>query len=401
VILVTAVVLYLAMYLRWPSMLLQIDLQVYRFGAQRVRDGLDLYSVGLTGYPDRLLFDYPPFAALCLLPLAFGAMIWLDIGCLALMCAMVAYVVWRMLKSSGLTAGGGLWSLTALLVGLAVWLEPIRLTIQLGQINLVVLTLVVADLLGRPQRKWAGVGIGLAAGLKLTPLLFIVYLVAIGRLRAAAVAVATFVATLLVGFAFLPADSRYYWFHHGFDDVRRISRDPGVNTSLAGLFVRMHWPTGLATVLAAVLVVVALVVATVAYRRGQATLAIAVIGMASSAASPFSWSHHWVWFLPLLIHLGYRAYVLRCAGSAWAMWLFWGLFASWFTSVTDGGPNTGVLSLPVGGIWHDILPATYVFAFVAVLLCSAAWLWRSGGDAKTSEPEPQNASHTDREPVAG
>jgi alpha-1,2-mannosyltransferase len=69
------------------------------------------------------------------------------------------------------------WTLTALLVGLCLWLEPVRYSIQLGQINLVILAVVVAELLGSPERKWAGVGIGLVAGIKLTPAIFLIYLV--------------------------------------------------------------------------------------------------------------------------------------------------------------------------------------------------------------------------------
>ena len=41
-----------------------------------------------------------------------------------------------------------MFSLTALLVGVIAWLEPMRLTAEFGQINLVLLVLVVGDLLG-------------------------------------------------------------------------------------------------------------------------------------------------------------------------------------------------------------------------------------------------------------
>jgi len=64
-----ALALYLVAYLRWPSLASQVDLLVYRFGAERVWDGQDLYSVGMTGNPHTMLFDYTPFAALCFLPL--------------------------------------------------------------------------------------------------------------------------------------------------------------------------------------------------------------------------------------------------------------------------------------------------------------------------------------------
>ncbi|EUA35723.1 hypothetical protein I552_6525 [Mycobacterium xenopi 3993] len=64
VVLAGALMLYALVYVHWPRLAVQVDLQVYRFGAMRVRDGLDLYSIGLTGNSKELLFIYPPFAAL-------------------------------------------------------------------------------------------------------------------------------------------------------------------------------------------------------------------------------------------------------------------------------------------------------------------------------------------------
>jgi alpha-1,2-mannosyltransferase len=396
--LIAALLLYLAVYLRWPSEALQIDLSVYRFGAERVLHGLDLYSVGYTGKPNELLFIYPPFAALFFVPLTFIGEHSMDILSLLAMCALLTYSVQRSLKYLGLNAARGLWSLTALLVAVCAWLEPIRLTAQLGQINLLLLALVVADLVGLGKCKWAGVGIGIAAGIKLTPAIFIVFLLLIGRVRAAVLAAAALLATVVLGFAILPTDSTFYWLERNFDDINRISGDPFANTSVHGLFLRLHYPAALATAVAIALAVAGLAVGAMAYRRGQPILAIAVVGMASTAVSPFSWSHHWVWFVPLVAHLGYRAYVLRSSLSAWAMWLLCALCGAWFVAFPGGTPQAGVLSLRPGGVWNEIIPATYVFAFVTVCIVSAVWLWRTR-PARPSvtpvtpdlEPEPVGA----------
>lgn len=378
-VLTAALLLYLVVYARWPSMLVQVDLQVYRFGALRVRDGLDLYSVGLTGNPKTLLFIYPPFAALGLLPLAYVSEPTVQVLWLVLMCGLITYAIRAMLTSMGLTAARGLWSLTALLVGLVVWLEPFRLSLQLGQINIVILVLVLADLLGPVGRRWAGIGIGLAAGIKLTPALFIVYLAVIGRLRAALVAGVTFAATIVVGFVLLPRDSAFYWLQGGFHDAGRISQNPyasTANTSVSGLLTRLHAPPALATVAAVVLAAVAVLLAAVAYRRGHAVLGIAVVGMASAAAAPFSWTHHWVWFAPLLVHLGYRAYVLGRTWSVLTFWLLFALLAGWFIYVRGDRRQAGVLSLRPGGVWNEIIPGSYVLVLVAVLIGTAVWLCR-------------------------
>jgi alpha-1,2-mannosyltransferase len=383
VVLAVALLLYVAAYLCRPNLFLQVDALVYRFGAARVLDGLDLYSTGLTGTATTLLFDYTPFAALCFIPLDFLNRLSVQILTLVIAGVLVTFSVHRMLKWFGSGTEAGLWSMTALLVGLVGWLEPVRLSIQLGQINLLILAVVVADLLVVKERSWTGVGVGLVAGIKLTPVIFIVYLALIGRLRAALVATATLAGTVLLGFVLLPSDSRYYWLDRGFDDIRRISSDPVANTSLQGLFVRMHYPATLGTVSAIAIAVAGLIVAAVAWRRGRAVLGVAIVGMASAASSPFSWSHHWVWFAPLVVHLAYRGYVLGSRSAIWTMWLFWAVFAGWFVSLgTD--PEAGLLSVRLGGAWDDVIPASYLLAYLTVLLATAVSLARS---AETT-PEP-------------
>jgi alpha-1,2-mannosyltransferase len=373
-VLTIALAVYVAAYLRWPSLAGQVDLQVYRFGAAQVLSGHDLYATGLTGNPRTLLFDYSPFAALFFLPLALVTPLTAQILGLALNVALVAYVVWRLLRGLGMTATTGLWPIAALLVGLVAWLEPVRLSLQLGQVNPLILAVVVADLLGPERRRWAGVGIGLVAGIKLTPALFIVYLLVIGRRRAALVASATFAATVAVGFAVLPRDSDYFWLRRGFDDVVRISSDPVANTSLRGLFVRLHWPLGAATAVALVLGVAALAIAALAWRRGHRVLGVAVVGMASDAVSPFSWSHHWVWVAPLMVHLGYRAFAIGSRWSLVALGVSWVTFAGWLVTATGDTPEMGLLSIRPGAAWDVWLPAAYLLMFVTALVATVWWL---------------------------
>ncbi|MDX1885414.1 hypothetical protein [Mycolicibacterium sp. 120270] len=107
-LLIVAVALYVAAYLRWPSLGSQVDLLVYRFGATRVSDGQDLYSVGMTGNAQTMLFDYTPFAALCFLPLiGLSKPVVLALG-LVVNLACVCYLVRRMLSSAGITSATGL-----------------------------------------------------------------------------------------------------------------------------------------------------------------------------------------------------------------------------------------------------------------------------------------------------
>lgn len=376
-----AFVMYVTAYVHWPNLRMQVDLMVYRFAAERLLAGLDLYSTGLTGNHTELLFIYPPFAAICAVPLALldsSTVQWLWL--LATVVALT-YAVVRMLKSLGMRAGGARYALAALLVGVTAWLEPMRLTAALGQINLVLLVLVVGDLLTTRRSKWSGIGIGLAAGLKLTPALFIVYLLVTRRIREAVVATGTFAATVGLGFALAPGDSVSYWLHGEFDDVNRISHDPLANTSVGGLLLRLHGSPKAATAVAMVVAGVAIVIAAWAYRRGQSVLALAIVGLASAAASPFSWSHHWVWFVPLVVHLGYRGYVVGSRAAVAAMWVMCTVVGGWIVSTVGGTPQAGILSLRAPGIWNDVLPGTYVVIFGVVLVAAAVWLGRLPDDA--------------------
>lgn len=374
VVLLVALVAYVGMYLRWTSLATQVDLLVYRFGARRVLAGADLYSIGLTGNPRTLLFDYTPFAALCAVPLTLVTSATAQVIGLVGNAALLVFVVRRSLVRLGVGTAAGLWGLGALLTGLLCWLDPVRLSLQLGQVNLLILAVVVADLLGPDTRRWAGVGIGLVAGVKLTPALFVVYLVFTGRRRAAVTATATFLATVVVGFLVLPRDSTYFWLRGGFDDVARITSDPVANTSLKGLFIRLHLGGAPMVGTTGALALAALAVAVLAWRRGHSVLGVAVAGMASAALSPFSWSHHWVWVVPLAIHLGHRAYVVGSRAALVSTWSSWVVFAGWVTSAPGDTPETGLLSLRPGGRWDVVLPAAYLALFAVVLAVTAWWL---------------------------
>ncbi|HEV7854777.1 MAG TPA: glycosyltransferase 87 family protein [Mycobacterium sp.] len=377
VVLLVALALYLAAYLRWPSLASQVDLLVYRFGAMRVWDGQDLYSVGMTGNSHTMLFDYTPFAALCFLPsIGLSQPAILTLGFLVNM-ACVGYVVRRMLSAAGITTATGLWGLTALLVAPIIWLEPVRLSLQLGQINLLMMAIVLADVLSQPSRRWTGIGIGIAAGIKLTPALFILFLVATGRRREAVIAGLTFISTIAVGFVLLPADSNEFWLGGRFQDVRRISSDPLANTSLAGLLARLNWATRWETAAAVVFAIFAIAIAAVAWRRGHLLLGVAIAGMTSAAASPFSWSHHWVWFAPLLVHLGLLGYVHRSRAAALAMWTLAAIFGGWFIASRSSPPQAGLMSLRHPGTWNQLLPAAYLFALTVVLIFSVYTFWRA------------------------
>lgn len=286
----------------WPDAhVLMIDLQVYRAGAEHLLDGVPLYDGGvLLDLP----FVYPPFAAvvfvpLTVLPLPVLKLVWTVAG--------VALVVFVVRRSAALLEWRATPAVVALLVAVLLALDPIRTTFYLGQINVVLLAVVLADVAGRAGRC-RGVGVGLAAAVKLTPLVFVGYLLLTGRVRAAMTALATFAVALGVGFLVAPADSVTFWLEGTFAAADRISPVASTaNHSLNGLLVRAGAPGWVELSASAVVAVAGLAVAVHAHRRGETLLGVTVCGLLSAAVAPFAWSHHFVWFGPLVVLLAHRA----------------------------------------------------------------------------------------------
>jgi len=261
-----------------------------------------------------LRFTYPPFAAvglspLGLLPPRLAAGLWTAASVAAL--AGVVVVVRRAL---GRPAPG--W-LVALVTCGAIALEPVSQTLTFGQVNLVLMLAVLVDLL-HPEHRWSGVLVGVAAGLKLTPLVFVVLLVLVGRRAAAARAAGTFAATVAVGFAVAPGSSVTYWTHHLVDAGRVGPPALAHNQSVYGALTRLldgPPPTLLWLAVAGPLSVAVLVVGAGWWRRGDRVLGTCLAALAMLLASPISWSHHWVWAVPAALALWERS---RWAGAAWA-----------------------------------------------------------------------------------
>lgn len=361
---VVALVGHAVVLLLWPAAhVLLIDLQVYRAGAEHLLAGQPLYAGPVL---DAMMFVYPPFAALLVAPLTAVPVPVLDAVWTAGSLVLLGLVVRRCLQRLGQPAP--LPVVTALVLA-ATWSDPVRTTLYLGQVNLVLLALVALDVLGPTPSRWRGIGIGLAAAVKLTPLLFVVYLLLTGRVRAAATALATFVAAAGLGFALAPADSVDFWLHGTFAAAGRISpADALSNHALTGTLVRRLGEVPVLPLVASALVAVCtLLVARRAHRAGQEVLAAAVCGLGAAAAAPFAWSHHYVWIVPLVLALAARP-----GGRLLA-----GLVVLATAAVITKLPGPAVGPIPATGL-VSLWPDTYavltlvVLAGVAVLCPSEA-----------------------------
>jgi len=355
------------------------DLVVYRDGGlivRHVRPAYDPHHVSplydWTGQ-NGVQFTYPPFAAVIFSVasvLSWTAMRWaMTLASLA----ALGLSVWLVFGALGYRDRPAVrLGATLGVSALALATEPVQQTLALGQVNLLLMLLVVADLLtagaltpggfeGR-TRWWHGLGIGIAAGVKLTPLIFIPYLLLIRRYRQAAVASGVFAATVALGYAILPRDSGTYWAHGLFLKANRIVfLGTRGNQSLRGVLTRLAGSVSAGTVpwiAAAVLVGVAgLVAAALLYRARQPVPAMLACALTGLLISPLSWDHHWVWVAPgiaLLAHLGASAgrRAVRAAWWAAAACLFL-IFASWpqFWNLGQSGLT------PAGLGWYA--PGTY------------------------------------------
>ena len=178
-----------------------------------------------------------------------------------------------------------------------------------GQVNLLLMLAVLVDLL-RPERRWSGVLVGIAAGVKLTPLVFVVLLVLVGRRAAAGRAVLAFAGTVAVGFAVAPASAATYWTDRLVDAGRVGPPALAHNQSVYGALTRLldgPPPTLLWLAVAGPLSLAVLVVGAAWWRRGDRVLGTCLGAMAMLIASPVSWSHHWVWAVPVALVLWERS----------------------------------------------------------------------------------------------
>ena len=314
----------------WSPPAASVDLQVYREAALKLVHGQDPYSP-LPGLS--LLFTYPPFALLAFLPTLLLEMGSLRVVQLVLSLVALLVSVRCALTLAGEERGPRFMVLVFALSALALPLKPVLNTLRLGQIDLILLAAVLFDLSGRTRRLPQGVLIGVAAGIKLLPGIFIVYFALTRRTRPALVALAAFLCTALAGLAVAPAASWDYWTRLVFEQGRVGSADAILNQSLRSAALRLHWSLAAWLVAVALTAVVGVAVSVRLRVRGYALLSVVVFAVTGLLVAPISWIHHWVWAVPAGIALFMAAWNDRRA--AWramglvgaGLWL--GAFMMW------------------------------------------------------------------------
>jgi DNA-binding PadR family transcriptional regulator len=360
----------------WLACSYQDDFHVYLAGAHDLFSGT-LYSQSTRGD----LFTYPPFAALVFVPLG-----WLP-------STTAAQVVWALLNEAALLGlliiaigavrpdiprrSRRLWAFG--LSAPALFLDPALLAVRHGQVDILVTLLVVWDLVGARRLGTRtvphGVATGLAAAIKLTPLIFVPYLLLTRRFKAALCCAGTFVGAEAVAFAVSPDASKAYWTHDVFD-YQRVGGSLGLrglfaptNQSLLGALARINHGAVSAELLWAVvgvLGVLGVVLAARVHFRWSPFLGVALCATTGLLISPVTWTHHMIWVLPVAVWLGTspdRPSWGRGAAACTAV-LFWAAPIWWVA-----GKGTGPLH---ESGWQLIAGNSFLLWMVLLLAACAA-----------------------------
>jgi alpha-1,2-mannosyltransferase len=372
-----------------------VDLHVYLGGAAALDEPGTLYSyVYADQTPDfPLPFTYPPFAALVFyplsrLPFALVALCW-QLGTIAALYGVVRCSQRLLGGAAGAARTAMLWT------AVAIWTEPLRSTFDYGQINVF---LVLAVLWAAYSTRWwlSGLLVGLAAGIKLTPAITGLYFLGVRRWGTALFAALVFAGTVALSIIVIGDQARYYFT----DLLGDASRIGPIGTSF-----NQSWRGGLSRILGydggygpLVLVAIAAtaVLAFLAWRALDAGVAtrrdrlgsLLVVQLFGLLISPISWTHHWIWLVPLMIWLLNGPWRMRPGARV----LGWG----WLALTLVGVP--WLLSFAQPTIWQIGRPwylAWSGLVYIVATLATLGWIAVTGAP-RGFRQSPEPIAHPDR-----
>jgi alpha-1,2-mannosyltransferase len=387
----------------------RIDIDVYRMGGRAWLDGRSLYDDGVLFHTVAgldLPFTYPPLAAAVFSPFA-----WLSLDAASATITVITFVllivttsmvltrlrVWEHSVLAGPAWGRRLWLAVAVVAPAVLYLEPIRSNFEFGQINVVLMTLVVADCAPRKTPWPRGLLLGVAIAFKLTPAVFLLYFLLRRDTRALLVSMASAVVATVVGFALAPRDSWQYWTETVHDTDRIGTATYLTNQNIAGTLARLGldqtprfviWVVACLAVLALTVWAVRRVLRPGALATGErSVLALICVAMFGLVVSPVSWSHHWVWALPAVIVTAVLGY--RHRNVALGLTSLVGVALMYLVPIhlmTEHRETSASL-------WRQMLGGSYVWwALALILVAGAVTLRERAGDRRAVDAAPAHVS---------
>ncbi|MBR7828220.1 DUF2029 domain-containing protein [Actinospica sp. MGRD01-02] len=373
----------------------RLDLNVYRVGAKAWMHGRALYGpLPPIANGMREPFTYPPISAVVMAPLALVSNTVAGVLMTAVSLSLLLCVLALFLRAAKLATGRGSWKLAVAALPFAVLIEPIRSTLAYGQINIVLMALVSLDILlpgtwftvdGRTIGWPRGALTGVAAALKLTPLVFLLYFIARGDWRGAASLTGTFLAVTAIGFAVSPTNSLRYWTSTVFHTGRIGTPYLAANQSITGVLCRAHLTGTAETALwfaaSALVAVAALIALRTAFKQGSPVTGLALTACAELLVSPISWSHHWVWAAPVLVCALVRGWRLRASSGLRYLLVTACVTAVFLAEPQIWFPHSGNRELG-WALWEQVVGSSYVWVAITILAFYAVRRRQAGACAR-------------------
>lgn len=296
------------------------DIGIYIGAINHLKSGGALYDFPLDG--GRYGFTYPPFSAIVLRPLTWlepltTGLVWLTI-CVLVAVALVGLVV---VSRSWPASVAGRLVVFGLAAGAFLGSVQVQSDLITGQVNLVLALLVVLDVGRFVPDRFRGAMVGLAAAIKLTPMVVWGWYVVTRQWRALATSLGVFVGCVLLAWVAMPSDSRRFWTDAIFETERVGDAELRFNNSVMGALTRVGVDGSVRTVLwlvlGGVLVLLAFWNAQRARQAGDHVASAILLGCAAVVATPVAWPHHQIW-LPLagIVLVLRETWLPRVAGIA-------------------------------------------------------------------------------------
>ncbi|TDV49696.1 glycosyltransferase family 87 protein [Actinophytocola oryzae] len=353
-----------------------IDLHAYWQGNAAWSQGRDLYgslsSRAVGWVPD---FIYPPFALIALAPFTLTSfavakvtIVVANVACLA----VSGYVVLRRLRPTAPVYTTV--RLVAVAMPVLAVLEPVRTTVGLGQINILLMTAVLVDCLAPTTRLPRGVLVGLAAAVKITPAAFLLFFLLRRDYRALATAAITTVVATGAGFALAPRESTRFFLGGVLFQPHRVS-GPATreNQTIAASLSRLHLPDGAQLVARVVLILVVLVAGAIAIRYADRLPAVLATATVALLVSPLSWVAHWVWLAMAWLMIAHHVFTTLADETASTRRRRWAVVVPAVASVAfvvsphDLASQNG----PSWSPWEHLVVHTYPVVAIAFLVVAA------------------------------
>lgn len=380
----------------------RIDIDVYRMGGQAWLDGRPLYADGVMFHTRGgldLPFTYPPLAAVAFSPFALLS---LNVASVAItVTTLVLLIVSMAIALTGLNVWPQTsvtsepawlrrgWLAAAIVAPAIIYLEPIRSNFDFGQINVVLMTLVIADCVPRRTPWPRGMLLGVAIALKLTPAVFLLYFLLRRDTRALIVTAASAATATLAGFAFAWRDSWEYWTEtvSNTDRIGKVTLN--TNQNIAGALARLGLGEGERFVLWTVASFAVLALTVWAARRvlsaDEPILALVCVAMFGLVVSPVSWSHHWVWVLPTLLVCAVVAY--RHRNAALGLVTLAGIALMVWTPI----PLMPEHHETSASLWRQLAGGSYLWWAIATVAVAGTVSAKSADRAVSPPPLPASA----------